>query len=148
MTSLSTVACRQCGGKFTPAPRAGRNSGRRRSVSPPSAVSNAEFCSSRCRQANYRWRHSQRLSAVTSEGEKPRQGPGVLSAVTAPLQDIETTSEFSTKNHVARLPKGIVPDAKYPGMYRLLLPGGGLSDMVNLTRANDALRALTERKAM
>jgi len=38
-----------------------------------------------------------------------------------------------------------VPDAKYPGMYRLLLPGGGLSDVVNLTRAKDALRALAER---
>jgi hypothetical protein len=62
-----------------------------------------------------------------------------------PLQDIEITSEFSTKNHGARLLKGIVRDAKYPGMYRLLLPGGGLSDMVNLTRAKDALRALAER---
>jgi hypothetical protein len=38
------------------------------------------------------------------------------------------------------LPAGIVPDAKYPNMYRLRLPSGGLSDMVNLTRADDALR--------
>src|SRR5262245_3900727 len=36
-----------------------------------------------------------------------------------------------------KLPKGIVPDAKWPGMYRL---NGTLSDMVNLTRAKDALR--------
>jgi hypothetical protein len=36
----------------------------------------------------------------------------------------------------------IVPDGQYPGMYRLRLPGGGLSDMVNLTRARDALEWL------
>ena len=32
----------------------------------------------------------------------------------------------------------IEPDAKYAGMYRLQFPEGGLSDMVNLTRAKDA----------
>jgi hypothetical protein len=42
------------------------------------------------------------------------------------------------------LPKGIVPDAKWPGMYRLVRPDGSLSDMVNLTRAKDALRGATE----
>jgi hypothetical protein len=36
-------------------------------------------------------------------------------------------------------PSGIVPDATYPDMYRLRLPAGALSDMVNLTRAKDAL---------
>jgi hypothetical protein len=33
----------------------------------------------------------------------------------------------------------IVPDAKYPSMYRLRRPDGSLSDMVNLSRAKDAL---------
>jgi hypothetical protein len=42
---------------------------------------------------------------------------------------------------LTRLPKGIVPDAKWIGMYRLRLPGGGLSDMVNVTRAKDAVLA-------
>ncbi len=41
------------------------------------------------------------------------------------------------------LPSGIV-DAVYPGMYRILLPGGGRSDIVNLTRAKDAVRVLQE----
>jgi hypothetical protein len=40
-----------------------------------------------------------------------------------------------------RPPPGIVADARYPGMYRLRLPDGRLSDMVNLTRAKDALRS-------
>jgi hypothetical protein len=36
----------------------------------------------------------------------------------------------------------IVPDAKYPAMWRVTLPGGGLSDMVNRSRAMDAARTL------
>jgi hypothetical protein len=34
----------------------------------------------------------------------------------------------------------IVPDAKWPGMYRIRLRDGSLSEMVNLARAKDALR--------
>ena len=63
----------------------------------------------------------------------------VLSGVTPSPQHIETTREISTKKAVARLPVRIVPDAKYPGMYRLRIPDGSLSDIVNLTRAKDAL---------
>jgi len=33
----------------------------------------------------------------------------------------------------------IVPDTAFPGMYRLKRTAGSLSDMVNLTRARDAL---------
>ena len=43
------------------------------------------------------------------------------------------------------LPKGIVRDAKYPNMYRLVLPDGTLSDMTNLARTKDALASLLER---
>jgi len=39
----------------------------------------------------------------------------------------------------------IVPDAKWPGMYRIRLPEGSLSDMANLTRIKDALRATGHR---
>jgi hypothetical protein len=41
-----------------------------------------------------------------------------------------------------RMPQGVVPDEVYRGMFRIRLPGGGLSGMVNLTRARDALRTL------
>jgi hypothetical protein len=34
-------------------------------------------------------------------------------------------------------------DSKWAGMYRVRLPNGALSDMVNLTRAKDAVVALT-----
>lgn len=36
----------------------------------------------------------------------------------------------------------ITPDAKWPGMWRIKLPHGQLSDMVNLTRAKDAATSL------
>jgi hypothetical protein len=36
----------------------------------------------------------------------------------------------------------IVPDAKRPGMYRIKWRAGGLSDMINYTRASAALRGL------
>jgi hypothetical protein len=37
----------------------------------------------------------------------------------------------------------IVPDEKYPGMWRFrLLPDGRLSDMVNLSRVKDAARTV------
>jgi hypothetical protein len=32
----------------------------------------------------------------------------------------------------------VVPDEKHPGMWRVRSPDGGLSDMVNITRAKDA----------
>ena len=35
---------------------------------------------------------------------------------------------------------GVVEDEKYPGMYRIKWPDGEVSDMVNKTRANEAIR--------
>src|SRR5262249_47559755 len=40
-----------------------------------------------------------------------------------------------------------VPDARFPGMYRLKRTDGTLTDMVNLTRARDALGASKEEAA-
>jgi hypothetical protein len=36
----------------------------------------------------------------------------------------------------------IVPDPQWSGMWRVRLPDGFLSDMVNITRAKDAARSL------
>jgi hypothetical protein len=38
----------------------------------------------------------------------------------------------------------IAPDAKWPAMFRLRLPDGSLSDMVNLPRAKDALAVVCD----
>jgi hypothetical protein len=40
----------------------------------------------------------------------------------------------------------IVPDEKYPGMWRIMAPDGTMSDMVNITRAKDAAKAIAARK--
>jgi hypothetical protein len=41
---------------------------------------------------------------------------------------------------------GIVSDAKWPEMYRVKRADGSLSDMVNLTRAREALASFAERQ--
>jgi hypothetical protein len=41
---------------------------------------------------------------------------------------------------------GIGGDAKWPGMYRLKRADGSRSDMVNLTRAREALASFAERE--
>jgi hypothetical protein len=38
----------------------------------------------------------------------------------------------------------VVPDPEWPKMYRVRRPNGSLTDMVNMTRARDAARALAE----
>ena len=45
-----------------------------------------------------------------------------------------------TRTKTARL----IPDAVYPGMCRVRWPDGRVSDMVNLTRANDAIACYGE----
>ena len=39
----------------------------------------------------------------------------------------------------------VVPDAIHPGMWRVVLPDGSLSDMANLTRARDAAFVMADR---
>ena len=41
-----------------------------------------------------------------------------------------------------RVVASIVPDSKWPQMWRVSLPNGQLSDMVNLSRGRDAARSL------
>ena len=38
----------------------------------------------------------------------------------------------------------VVPDSTYPNMYRVRWPDGSVSDMVNLTRARDAVASFVE----
>jgi len=82
----TSKTCRQCGGKFIPAFRAGRNSGQRRQAGERAITLHGAFCSKKCRQANYRWRLAQG-SPVTGDSTAP------FSAVTRPLQNIENIEE-------------------------------------------------------
>ena len=84
------------------------------------------FCGSACKQAAY---HSRNAKA-----EKVAPGSYTHAAETWPLEHIETIGKIRTVD------RRIVPDAIYPGMYRIRLSDGSLTDMVNLTRAKDAVR--------
>jgi hypothetical protein len=101
----------------------------------------ARFCSPACRQKAYRLRSK----PVT----KSPEGTTPLRTVTRPQQRTETKQEFSTKNgHARRLLSTragkIVPDTKWPDMYRIKWRGGALSDMVNYSRAANAVREATD----
>ena len=113
------------------------------------------YCSRACRQAAYVARraaradvpHSERHKAfrgrVTDVGKRVTDvtGSTLHTSVTHALQPTETSSEFRPKNTTLSV-VSIVPDAVWSGMYRLRFPDGRLGDMVNLTRAKDALAAI------
>jgi hypothetical protein len=93
------------------------------------------------RQRPRKMRLTPRLAAVTNDGPAT-----TLAAAVAEIpQRNQCTAgpilatEAPWRRRSAELPARIVPDAKWPGMYRLVQSDGTLSDMVNLTRAKDAL---------
>jgi hypothetical protein len=61
----------------------------------------------------------------------PASKPGSSSAA-APIRQRKTANGIVS----------IVPDAKWPKMFRLRLPDGRLTDMMNIVRAKDALRKM------
>jgi hypothetical protein len=46
------------------------------------------------------------------------------------------------RSRSGRILATVIPDARWPGMWRVKLPNGFLSDLVNLSRAKDAATAL------
>ena len=148
--SKGSVVCANCGERFTAPAHSGRyrqTSGRR--------IRSARYCSRACRQAAYVARrairvgvpHSERHKAfrhrVTDVGKRETDVAGATlhTSVTHALQPTEISSEFRPKNTTLSV-VSIVPDAVWSGMYRLRFPDGRLGDMVNLTRAKDALAAI------
>jgi len=82
--------------------------------------------SSRCRTAAHRSSH------VCNAARARRATRGALE----PAPGISATSRLSVTRNLG--PR-IVADEHWPGMYRVRLSDGSLSDMTNLTRARDAL---------
>jgi hypothetical protein len=132
--SATTVACRTCGKTFD-RPRHSNQHHRTSDL----RMRSAAYCSPGCKQAGYRVRKGI-SAAVTRAAESPSAGPqGAQTDV--PATRVRAAVTRTSKQTLDPL---IVPDEKWPGMYRIKLPGGGLSDMVNLTRARDATRILRE----
>jgi hypothetical protein len=140
--------CFYCGGEFKP---------RRRS---------ARFCSSTCRVAAHRRTgcnansttdslpEAPPASQTGSEAHSPISEPKNASAgtmtlsVTEPseasiqpclLKDGDVTLTAPILRGSKPLPWKILPDTKWPGMYRIRRPDDTLTAMVSLTRAKDAL---------
>ena len=147
---VRSVVCANCGARFT----APTHSGRYRQTS-ERRIKSTRYCSRACRQAAYVARraaradvpHSERHKAfrgrVTDVGsrEKGAGGADLHTSVTHGLQPIEISNEISTKTTTLGV-ISIVRDGEWPNMYRLRLPDGRLTDLLNLVRAKDALAAL------
>jgi hypothetical protein len=120
------IACSTCGLQFR------------------SQRSTARFCGPRCRVAAKRTRD--RGTPLTSAGTRPSAAPDAVLSVTAPAGKSEGQKPQSVtlRRKPLNLDLRIVPDGRWPGMFRLRLPDGSLGDMVNLTRAKDALAVVCE----
>jgi hypothetical protein len=108
---VQTIACAHCSDEFKRQRRTAR------------------FCGDACRKR-----------ASRGAAPAPEKGANAFLSVTGLRNIPEATKPILvTIRRPKAIPKPIVPDAQWPGMYRLPLPQGSLSDMVNLTRAKDAL---------
>jgi hypothetical protein len=119
VSTPATAICSACGLPFS----------RRRST--------ARFCSARCRLINHRT--SALRTATKPIGEAANafvsvSGPG------SPPAPIPNKVETLTARRSKQLPRRVVRDERYPTMYRVVMPDGSLSDIVNLTRALAAIR--------
>lgn len=118
MSAPATAICSACRLPFTP----------RRST--------ARFCSARCRLINHR---ASALKTPTTPVGEPADTFVSVSGPPSPSAFLLRKLETLTARGAKQLPRGIVRDERHPTMYRVVMPDGSPSDMVNLTRAKDAL---------
>jgi hypothetical protein len=121
MSARATAICSACRVPFIP----------RRST--------ALFCSPRCRKAAQRARD--RGVPVRVPATRPDVGQDAVVSVTAPvgMPRGQNPQSVTLRRKPLKLHPQIVPDVKYPGLYRIRRPDGSLTDMTNLTRAKEAL---------
>jgi len=80
----------------------------------------------------------------------PATRPGVdvdaVLSVTTPvgMSEGQKPKDVTLRRKPVKLDPRIIPDSKWPGMYRIRRADGSLSDMANLTRCRDALRGFDE----
>jgi hypothetical protein len=120
----ATVTCAGCGFQFRP------------------ERSTARFCSAHCRKSAQRARERGIPVGVPATRLGEAKDAGL--SVTAPV-GISGEQKFQSvtlRRKPPQLDPRIVPDPKWPGMYRVRRPDGSLSDMVNLARAKHALAEL------
>ena len=111
------ATCRCCGRSFQP------------------CRSTAIFCSPRCRVAAQRARD--RGTPIQVAATRPGVAADAVLSVTTPIG--QKPQGVTLRRKPLKLDPRIVPDPKWPGMYRVRRPDDSLTDMVNLMRAKDAL---------
>jgi hypothetical protein len=119
-----------------------------------SVIESSRYCSPKCRQSAWRTRRDIRNEIPSRQRRirnTERKKAGAAAALQASVTQPEIFQQFQcsgspkkTRLGAPSLPPRLVPDERHPGMYRLRLPDGRLSDMVNLTRARDALAAIRD----
>ena len=119
--SAPVRGCSHCGSQFRP------------------QRSTARFCKPRCRVAAQRARD--RGIPIGTAATRPSAAADAVLSVTTPvsLSEGQKPQSVTLRRKPPKLDPRIVPDPKWPGMYRVRRPDGSLTDMVNLTRAKDAL---------
>jgi hypothetical protein len=121
-----SATCSACGSQFRP------------------QRSTARFCSPRCRVAAQRARG--RGTPIRVAATRPSVATDAVLSVTATVEMSEGQKPQSVtlRCKPPKLDPRIVPDEHWPGMFRIRRPDGSLSDIINLTRARDALRSMLE----
>jgi hypothetical protein len=101
--------------------------------------STARFCGPRCRVAAQRTRD--RGIPIGTVATRPSAAADAILSVTTPvsLSEGQKPQSVTLRRKPPNLDPRIVPDPKWPGMYRIRRPDGLLTDMTSLTRAKDAL---------
>ena len=114
----------------------------------------ARFCSSKCRQRAHRRASRLSLDEINAHSQhnvdKSAQGPsGSAEVVGKPPPPVTQTAAHqpavaSNSSALSSTPY-LVQDQRFPNMWRTAFPDGRHSNMVNITRAKDAL-ALAKRR--
>ena len=163
MTEPSTRKCSRvgCNERYPLVLRGGRNSDRARVGRKQTYHEGRRYCSATCRKLASRTRtralqsSPERLQSSPKTGPKGHPATTPLSTVTSVASPLVISMGYGRQKSGRASPKmmplgrrttfggfTVVPDPNWPNMYRLRRPDGSLTDMVNLTRARDAARAL------
>ena len=151
MNDSQSAICRRddCGKRFTLS-----RYGNRTYTSGATRKGRHLFCSLKCRVAHHR-RMTALRGGVTAPSAKDgvtasggTKGKGGVTSLEITQQNQrplppKITTEQPHSARPSRHPKAI-PDATYPGMWRVQWPDGRLSDMANLSRVNDAISHVTK----
>jgi hypothetical protein len=145
----STAVCPVCSKRFERGRH--RNQFHRAGAS---VIESSRYCSPKCRQSAWRTRRDIRNEIPRGQRRirnTERKKAGAAATLQASVTQREIFQQFQCSGPAKKtglgapsLPPGLVPDERYPGMYRLRLADDRLSDMVNLTRAKDALAAIRD----